>query len=165
MHKQDWINDWRRRVKPHLHGLFSSLGLYSELSSSEESYACTVNLSKDELEKELERIGFLRNPVAAMKYRMVDSRKQYSRGSWFYFTMEDPVSIAGVDFPRYQYHVTLYNHPERDGVDCYIHKEYWWGTNPEGHVEGEDKSYNPDWLRSRFSAEGIDYEIRDIEYA
>lgn len=164
MHTWDWINGVRRKVQPTLHSLLSEIGLYASTDSGSEEYACTVYDDVDEVERQLEQMGFFRNPVAALKYRASDHGKQYSRGSWFYFAMEEPIDTWGIDLPKYQHHVTLYNHPKRKGVDLYVHKEYFWGTKPEDHYNAVDHKAIPAWLRMKFSDEGIDYEVRDIKY-
>lgn len=161
MHNQDWIERVRRKYLPGLHGVLSQLGLYAMGQSGEKRYSCTVYCSEDELEKALERIGFVRNPIAALKYRILKSRgKQISDGSWFFFTMEDPFYVYGVPLPKYQYHVTLYSTPDERAMDLYIHKELFWGTDPSGHYGGEFVKPVPDWLRQKLDMAGVEYKIK-----
>lgn len=158
MYQHDWIEYVRRKFQPPLHAVLSEVGLYAIAETGQHRYTCTTDLSEEELEKKLVKLGFYRNPLAALKRREVDGNKQISTGSWFYFTMEDPIKVLGFPLPKYQYHLTIYDNAE-GGIDCYIHKEYWWGTNPGGHYQSEHLEPVPRWLRKQFTAGGIDFRL------
>lgn len=161
MHEYDWIEKVRRELQVPLHGALSEVGLYAMAETDSHRYACTVYHGEEQLEKQLDSAGFLRNPLAALKYRKKDGNKQISEGSWFYFTMEDPVEAAGLHLPKYQYHLTIYDVDREEAMDCYIHKELWWGTSPSDHYSGEDVESTPQWLRNQFDMAGIEYKIED----
>lgn len=162
MHDMDWIERVRRNILPILHSILSKFGLYAAGDVGDTSYSCTTHASEEQLEKMLVEAGFMRNPIAALKYRIHKQQRYVSEGSWFFFTMNDPIYVLGIfELPRWQYHLTIFDDPDSDGQRCYIHKEYWWGTEPVKHYNVTDYNAVPRWLRDKFDEEGIEYEINE----
>lgn len=139
----DWWNALRRVVLPWLDEQVDGDGLYASYELHPREFVGTVDLSVDEVEEELERLGFDRNPLAALKYAP-DGRPE--RASWAlrdlppYFDELPPLAQAAVAaLQEDQLHVMLFERP--DGrTDIAVHHEAS-SINPEkaaGHFRGDE---------------------------
>lgn len=131
----DFIHDVHKFVyKNVLHPVFSRLGWYAEKEISNSSYICSFELDLDELEEELERIGFVRNPTSFLTYQSVEDYegRSYTVGSWVLY-LDDVVD-------SYQLHVTLYSAFDDGFVDVYGHFERSWLRHPVKHMRLVDYS-------------------------
>jgi len=129
----DWWNALRRTLLPWLDEQADSSGLYAAYELDPREFVGTVDLSVDEVEEELEALGFDRNPLAALKYAP-DGRPE--RSSWAlrdlpaYFDDLPPLAQAAVAaLQEDQLHVMLFERP--DGrTDVAVHHEAS-SINPE----------------------------------
>ncbi|MDS0475606.1 hypothetical protein [Natrinema sp. 1APR25-10V2] len=156
---KDAVNAVRRSLLPDLHFLLrGTFGGYAISQTTADEYALTAYCSEEELEDVLERLGFSRNPIAALKVRMDGNT---SEGSWVW----RPSLFADE-----QLHVVLHDLENEPGVDVYAHWECSWIRHPYRHyvargydaekgvalarqwlVDGDELEFGP----------GIDYEIDD----
>lgn len=148
----DWIEKVRRYLYPRLHPYLQKFGGFGIGKLREKQYVTTVKISEEELEKELVKIGFERNPIAAYKSRYLDDGK--SEGSWRLLPGSDP--IGGIEKDK-QLHITLFDPGSNSGIiDIYAHYEYNWEHRPGDHLDAEE--YNTEWA--------VDYTDRLInEYS
>lgn len=137
----DWWNALRRTVLPWLDEQADDSGLYAAYELHPREFVGTVALSVDEVEEELEALGFDRNPLAALKYAP-DGRPE--RSSWAlrdlpeFFDELPPLAQAAVAaLQEDQLHVMLFERP--DGrTDVAVHHEAS-SINPRqaaGHYRG-----------------------------
>jgi hypothetical protein len=139
----DWIECVRRYLYPRLDpywpmstltigsdGYVTTIdaqGLSDASPGNDGPVSGTVDLDEDTLEVALEDIGFLRNPIAALKIHQ-DGRT--SDGSWALLPENDPTgALKGHE----QLHVTLFDAPD-GGFDLYAHVETDWRDDPLGHL-------------------------------
>lgn len=127
----DWMERFRRVWYPRLHGLLSTVGLYSVGTVSNAQYAGTVELGEEDLEVVLVDLGFERNPIACYKY----NGDRSSEGSWVLRSHDDTYGL--LEGPDYQLHTTLF--PREDGrLDVYAHVELDWQDRPIAHLKEVD---------------------------
>lgn len=126
----DWIESFRAFYYPKLHPYLNAVGGYGVGTCSENQYTTTLSADEKVIEKELEEIGFIRNPIACYKSTH-DGRN--SEGSWVLLHEDDPG-----DFVKegYQLHITLFRHRDRgrDGREVYAHHEPDWRQTPLKHL-------------------------------
>lgn len=154
---EDAVNAVRRSTLPQLHFLLrGTFGGYAISHTTADEYVLTARCSEATLEDVLERAGFSRNPIAALKVRMDGNTAE---GSWVW----RPSLLAGE-----QLHIVLHDLENETGVDVYAHWECSWIRHPYRHylargydaergvalarhwlVDGDELEYGP----------GIDYEI------
>ena len=154
---EDAVNAVRRTVLPQLHFLLrGTFGGYAISHTTADEYVLTAYCSEETIEDVLERLGFSRNPIAALKVR-IDGNT--SEGSWVW----RPSLFADK-----QLHVVVHDLRNDPGVDIYAHWECSWIRHPLKHyfargsdaergvalarrqlVDGTELEYGP----------GIDYEI------
>ncbi|WP_254761577.1 hypothetical protein [Natrinema marinum] len=155
--QEDAVNAVRRSFLPQVHFLLrGTFGGYAVSHTTADEYALTAHCSEGTLEDVLERLGFSRNPVAALKVRMDGNT---SEGSWVW----RPSLFADE-----QLHIVLHDLENEAGIDVYAHWECSWTRHPYHHyvargydaekgvalarrwlVDGDELAFGP----------GIDYEI------
>lgn len=70
-YSEDALNALRRSLLPQLHYLLrGTFGGYAVSHTTADEYVLTAHCSEEALESLLERLGFSRNPIAALKVRM-----------------------------------------------------------------------------------------------
>ncbi|MFA9417837.1 hypothetical protein [Natrinema sp. HArc-T2] len=121
-YREDIVNAVRRSFLPQLHFLFrGTFGGYAISHTTADEYVLTAHCSEQAIEDILERLGFSRNPIAALKVR-VDGNT--SEGSWVW----RPSLLADE-----QLHIVLHDLENRSGVDVYAHWECSWIRHPYRH--------------------------------
>ena len=156
-YREDIVNAVRRSFLPQIHFLLrGTFGGYAISHTTADEYVLTAHCSEQAIEDILERLGFSRNPIAALKVR-VDGNT--SEGSWVW----RPSLFADE-----QLHIVLHDLENRSGVDVYAHWECSLIRHPYRHylargydaetgvalarywlIDGEELEYGP----------GINYEI------
>lgn len=137
-----WWNALRRTLLPWLDERLENTDIYASYELRPREFVGTVDLSVAEVNEELERMGFDRNPIAAMKYAP-DGRPE--RASWAlrdlpeYFDDLPPLAQSAVAaLQEDQLHVMLFTRP--DGrTDIAVHHEVS-SINPRkaaDHYEGD----------------------------
>lgn len=114
---------YRKIIRPLREKLFFMLDLEERISL--DSYALTFEGSLIELEQELYRMGYKRNPFAWLK---TVEKGNFSEGSW--------VKRESI-FSPYQTHITLEYLPSLREVDIYAHHEYNVFRHPIKHLREE----------------------------
>lgn len=131
----DYWEPIRQRVWPVLHRPLSAVGGYALAYATSSQYTATVPLDEEALERELEEMGFYRNPVAALK-RAGDRR--LSEGSWVYRQADEPLAFGWMPpgfLATWQLHVTVFESPS-GGLDLYAHHELNPWRHPLKHLRG-----------------------------
>ncbi|WP_226480183.1 hypothetical protein [Natrinema amylolyticum] len=119
---EDAINAMRRSALPQLHFLLrGTFGWYAVSHTTADEYVLTAHCSEATIETVLDRLGFSRNPIAALKVR-VDGNT--SEGSWVW---------RPSPFADEQLHVVIHDLENEPGVDVYAHWEYSWIRHPYKH--------------------------------
>lgn len=105
---EDFINAVRRSFLPQLHFLLrGTFGWYAISHTTADEYVLTAHCSEETIETVLERLGFSRNPIAALKVRTDGNT---SEGSWVW----RPSPLADD-----QLHVVIHDLRNEPGVDVY----------------------------------------------
>lgn len=143
-HVQDWWEVVRARALPWLHTWLAIVGAYAEGAINPSSYALTAELGEEPLERRLHDLGFVRNPLAALK-RRPDGQET---GSW----VRRPSLLADR-----QLHVVLFPGPDATDTDVYAHEEPSWITHPLAHYRerGVDVEAGVRRTRAVFRGAGI----------
>jgi hypothetical protein len=128
----DYIERFRRFLYPKLHGFLKLFGGYSVGKTGKNQYVGTLDMSDEELERVLAKLGFERNPIACYKR---NEHGNGSIGSWALRSHDDPFGELEVDR---QLHVTLFHPVNGSGVAVYAHDEYDWQDKPIAHLKGRD---------------------------
>lgn len=131
----DWIETVRRSLYPKLHPVLvnSPIPGYGVGFVGEKQYVATLTeITEEPFEKELGELGFRRNVLSCFKTNHKDEK---SEGSWVLLSQDDPNDRLADDR---QLHITLFNHPIRDGLDVYAHEEYDWRVKPFAHLREKD---------------------------
>lgn len=131
----DWIEKIRRVLYPRLHPILAEYGGYGVSTVGPDQFVGRIEVDEDELEDRLFEIGFVRNPIAALKS---DAGDATSEGSWVLLAADDPENEIEEDR---QLHITLMPSDTGVGLDVYAHNEYDWRVKPRAHLNG--KHFNP----------------------
>lgn len=119
---EDAVNALRRSLLPQLHFLLrGSFGGYAISHTTADEYVLTARCSEETIEAVLDRVGFSRNPIAALKVRTDGNT---SEGSWVW----RPSLLADE-----QLHIVIHDLENEVGVDVYAHWEYSWIRHPYKH--------------------------------
>lgn len=162
-HKQDWIERVRRAIIPKL-GYITQLvedvtgaDLYVQSETHQNQFVGRVPLDEESFEKELDTMGFERNPLASLKHLRSDQTNA-EEGSWR--------KVGFDDEPAMQLHIVLYdsNHIDNQYEDytyVYAHWEYRWDTDPLKHYRGDNFNAGEGVRRMKkyLDEEGISYEL------
>jgi len=139
-HEQDWIERVRLWLIPKLGRVAQHLNhvggepLYVSYKLHNNEFVGRVDMPEEEFEKELDEMGFERNPIAALK---TNSAGETEEGSWR--------RVGYDDHPDRQLHVILFDGDKMADaptgcVYVYAHWELRWDTDPIAHYKG--KKYN-----------------------
>jgi len=131
-----WWQEVRRRWWPVLHNPLKSFGGFALSGVGGRAYVGVVKMSEDDLEATLERIGFVRNPWAALKTRL--DGQDVSEGSWVY--RKSDVWYRPDDLAPMQLHVTVFERADGIGYDLYAHWEDNYWVSPFDHLDGANLS-------------------------
>ena len=137
----DWIESFRRTWYPRLHPHLSSLGdsigipLYAVGPVHKNQYVGITKIGEESFERELEKIGFVRNPIACLK-SLDDDR--LSEGSWVLLSENDP---SGKIEDGMQLHITFFEREDGEtGREVYAHYEDDWRENATAHLREKNFS-------------------------
>lgn len=139
-YSEDVINAARRSFYPQIHYLLrGSFGGYAVSHTTADEYVLTAHCSEDALESLLDRLGFSRNPIAALKVRMDGNTAE---GSWVW----RPSPLASS-----QLHIVLHELEDTEGIDVYAHWECSWIRHPYKHyvARGYDAEKGVELARRR----------------
>jgi hypothetical protein len=136
----DWIEPLRNYLFPRLHSYASKFGeligvpLYATANVGWNQYVGYFEENEDDIEVELQEVGMVRNPVAALK-TLPDGRE--SEGSWVLLHENAPDVVD----PGMQLHLTLFKFDsDKAGREVYAHYEDDWRDSPIDHTEAENFS-------------------------
>lgn len=119
----DWIECLRRYLWPKLDRVWP----HSTMVVDDSGFVAAVDVCEEVLEGALESLGFIRNPVAALKLHQ-DGRT--SEGSWVLLPEDDPTDSLE---DHEQLHLTFFR-ASNGVVDLYAHVETDWRDDPIGHL-------------------------------
>jgi hypothetical protein len=140
-----WWNPIRRVIWARIHNSLSKYGGYSLSHVTERQFVGAIKSSESELESILFRMGFIRNPWAALKRRL--NRQDVSEGSFVWRNSKTwyiPDWLA-----HYQLHVTIFERKGGAGYDVYAHWELNYWRHPGGHLDGVNFSSSKGVSRMR----------------
>lgn len=161
-HEQDWWEGLREWIIPKI-GVLTQLleditgnHYYVKSSSDETEYVGTIQKNEETLEKELDRMGFQRNPLASLK--SVSKTGNEEEGSFRKIGFENS--------PDMQLHVILYGEKDKpegksDEMYMYAHWEKRWDRHPIEHYRGicKDDERGVKLARGLLEEYGVDYTI------
>jgi hypothetical protein len=161
-HKQDWWEGLREWVIPKI-GVLTQLleditgnNYYVKSSSDETEYVGTVPMGEEALEQELDKMGFQRNPLSALKSTSRTGNEE--EGSFRKIGFEHS--------PDMQLHLILYGQKEKgegesDEMYLYAHWEKRWDRHPIEHYRGvgKDDERGVTLTRGLLEEHGVEYSI------
>jgi|GEM_PF-344749 len=131
-----WWQEVRRRWWPVLHNPLKSFGGFSLSEVGDRAHVGVVKMQEDDLEVTFERIGFVRNPWAALKTRL--GGQDVSEGSWVY--RKSNVWYRPDNLAQMQLHATMFERADGLGYDIYVHWEDNYWVSPIDHINGANLS-------------------------
>lgn len=156
--EHDFWERLRRWILPKIGVIFQFLEdvtgkpFYATSKTHNRQFVGRVSMNEERFEKELEAMGFVRNPLASLK--RLASTREVEEGSW-----------RRVNGDR-QLHVILYDGekiPDADSgyVYIYAHDEYRWDRYPVKHYLAKD--FRPEAgvkeMKRLLDENGIDYKL------
>lgn len=133
----DWVESLRKYFYPKLHDPLSKFGdsiginLYATGIVGWNQYVGDLKADEEVIEKEIDRLGGKRNPVACLK-ELRDGRT--SEGSWVLLHADLPDVIE----PGMQLHMTLFERNSGKGRELYAHYEDDWRSAPLAHLRAKN---------------------------
>ena len=131
----DWWNKLRRIIWIPIHGTLVKIGGFSTANVNKKEHVCSLQYDENDIELLLYKIGFRRNPWAALKHRA--SKRDVSEGS--FVTRNSRKWYIPDWLSKYQLHVTIFERKD-NGFDMYAHRELNYWTHPRGHLNGDEYS-------------------------
>lgn len=167
--KNDFFERLRLAVMPRIARIFNvynevcNADLYATHPTWNNQFVGRVDMGEEELEKELAKLNFERNPLAALKHIKGTDETEEGSFRWLGTNHDDYRD----DF---QLHVIIYDgSPENDAQtgETYVfaHWEYRWDVRPVKHYNGAE--YAPEqgvkMVRDMFDAHGINYDDTSLK--
>ena len=150
-HTKDWWEKIRLWLLPKLSPILES----AEYNTDNNQFVGIVNIPEEEFEKELDSMGFMRNPLAALK--TLSSTNEKEEGSWR--------KVYPDSDPDMQLHVVLFDGSPKHNANTgkthiYAHYEPRWDRRPFDHYNATD--YQPEVgvrkMRSLLDKNNISYK-------
>lgn len=150
-----WWSPLRRYVWPRIHEVLVKFGGYSLSHVGGPQFVGAFSMSEGELESILFRMGFSRNPWAALKRRL--NRQDVSEGS-FVWRKSDKWYVPDW-LAHYQLHVTVFER-KGGGFDVYAHWEMNYWRHPAKHLDGVNfsRTKGVNRARNKFRLARVSYD-------